>query len=130
MATQAPAPPKPEFALRIAVMNLACAPQAQRRYVQLGMLQRACATVDQLAPRAGELDITAAQKERLLEVATELAQLRESSGDFMHLAESSNRAFLYGSALEEPAWSGVRHAARRLFTQFRDRPAPEGVEED
>jgi hypothetical protein len=130
MATQAPAPPKPEFALRIAVMNLACAPQAQRRYVQLGMLQRACATIDELAPRIDELSFSSEQKEQIRELASQLERLRSSSSDFMHLSESGTRAFLYGTALEEPEWSGVRTVARRLFTQLRDQPAPAGVEED
>ena len=130
MVAEAPAPPTPELALRIAVTNLACAPQAQRRYVQLGMLQRACATVERMAPAAEQLEfLDDGQRERLRGLGAELARLRETGADFMHEGEPSTREFLHSKALEDPGWAALRHAARRLFTQLRDRPAPAGVDE-
>ena len=101
--------------LRVAVMNLACGAAAQRRFVQLGMLQQACATIDELR---GD--------ERVAPLAAELDALRGASDDFMHERESGPREFLFSDALEEEGWRRTRRLARTLFTALRDEPPPGG----
>lgn len=101
--------------LRVATMNLACGAAAQRRFVQLGMLQQACATIDEL--RDNEL---------VAALAVELDALRAGSDDFMHERESAPRDFLFSDALEEEGWRRARRLARTCFTALRDEPPAGG----
>ncbi|WCB92095.1 hypothetical protein DSM104299_00780 [Baekduia alba] len=111
-------------ALRLALMNLACGPQAQRRYVQLGSLQRACSTVEAHAPRVGELVsaglLDEQQAAQLEELGSEVAKLRAASDDFMAERDAGPRDFLFGHALEDEGWHNLRHHARTLFTSLRE----------
>jgi hypothetical protein len=119
--------------LRLALMNLACCREAQRRYVLLGTLQRACATVEEHASRAGELQsaglLDEQQAAQLEELGIALADLRSGSDDFLAEGAASSRDFLFGHALEDEGWHRLRHRARALFTTLRenDSMAPSGV---
>src|SRR6202012_5356677 len=46
-------PPNDFTLLRLAIQNLSCAPQAQRRYVQLGMMSRAAGNLRRIADHLG-----------------------------------------------------------------------------
>lgn len=103
--------------LQLAVQNLACAPQAQRRYVQLGLMSRAVANLNRIGadPRpllaAGEL--TPEQAELVVELQAELARQLETHDDFLEEADAGPREFLFGHALENEGWHTLRHIARR-----------------
>jgi hypothetical protein len=121
--------PTPDIAqlktgLRMAVMTLACAPQAQRRYVQLGMLKRATGAIADLLPRLDEVKGPAALTDRQVELLTtlreEFARLQASGEDYLHEREADTRDFLFGHALEDDAWHRVRHAARACYTELRE----------
>ena len=110
--------------LRLAVMNLGAAPLAQRRYVQLGMLQRAAQTVEQEGRRTEELRdagvLDSSQAGLIASLRDELAELRDSTGDYMHEREAGPREFLFVHALEDEGWHKVRHLARTCFTSLRE----------
>jgi hypothetical protein len=116
--------------LRLAVMHLGCAPQAQRRYVQLGLLQRAAQTVEEEGGRAERLleagVLDRSQAELVASLRDELAELRESTDDYMHERVAHPREFLFGHALEEEGWRTLRHLARSCFMALREdrEPAP------
>lgn len=110
--------------LRLAVMNLGAAPLAQRRYVQLGMLQHAAQTVEQEGGRTEELRdagvLDASQAELIASLRGELAELRDGTTDYMHEREAAPREFLFVHALEDEGWHKVRHLARTCFTSLRE----------
>ncbi len=114
--------------LRLAVMNLGAAPLAQRRYVQLGMLQRAAQTVEQEGGRTEELRdagvLDPSQAELIASLRGELAELRDSTTDYMHEREAGPREFLFVHALEDDGWHKVRHLARTCFTSLREDREP------
>ena len=120
--------------LRLAAMNLACAPLAHRRYVQLGMLQRAAQTVEEKGGQAQELQeagvLDASQAELLTSLHEELTKLRESNEDYMQERIAGPREFLFTDALEDEDWHKVRHLARSSYTSLREdrEPAPAGGE--
>ncbi len=119
--------------LRLAVMNLSCTPLAQRRYVQLGWLQRAAQTVEEEGGRAQELleagVIDPSQADLLASVREELTRLRESADDYMDERDAGTREYLYSHALEDESWHKVRHLARSCFTALRkgQEPSPAGA---
>ncbi|HLH67178.1 MAG TPA: hypothetical protein VKV27_15920 [Solirubrobacteraceae bacterium] len=123
-AVSAHAKQDPLVGLRIAIMNLACAPQAQRRYVQLGTLERACDTVASIAPRAGSLVaeglLSAQAAGHLQEVCTALESLKAAREDYLAQRGSERREYLFGEALQDEHWHRVRHAARRCFSAMRE----------
>lgn len=103
--------------LRLAVQNLACSPQAQRRYVQLGFMRRAIgnlqrvgADVDRLVAE-GALD--AEQAELVRQLREDVAQQMSTHEDFLEEANAAPREFLFGTALENEDWERVRQLARR-----------------
>ena len=110
--------------LRLAAMTLGAAPQAQRRSVQLGMLQRAAQTVEQEGRRTEELRdagvLDSSQAELIASLRRELAELRDSTDDYMHEREAGPREFLFVHALEDEGWHKVRHLARTCFTSLRE----------
>lgn len=114
--------------LRLAVMSLGGAPLAQRRNVQLGMLQRAAQTVEQEGGRTAELRdagvLDPSQAELIASLRAELAELRDGTDDYMQEREAGPREFLFAHALEDEGWHKVRHLARSCFTSLRDGREP------
>jgi hypothetical protein len=114
--------------LRLAVQNLACAPQAQRRYVQLGLMSRAIANLDRVGADvqplvdAGELDAEhAPMVSELRDVV--LSELRDDP-DFVPESSAGPREFLFGDALETEGWARVRHLARRCHSALAGEESP------
>jgi hypothetical protein len=114
--------------LRLAVQQLACAPQAQRRTVQLGHmpravdnLQRIAADLDPLVD-AGLLDEEQADLVRALRDA--LVANLESHDDFLELRDSAPREFLLGNALETDDWHALRLTARRAYHAIHGDKSP------
>jgi hypothetical protein len=105
--------------LRLAVQQLACAPQAQRRQVQLGNLPRAVANLDRLGAdptqfvAAGILDDE--QASLVAGLRDELRQRLADDPDFLALRLSTPREFLFSSALETEEWHTLRLVARRAY---------------
>ena len=103
--------------LQLAVQNLACHPQAQRRYVQLGMMPRAVANLNRIGadpqPLLDAGELTPEQAELVVELQAELARQLEANDDFLEQAGADPREFLFGDALENEGWSSLRHLARR-----------------
>jgi hypothetical protein len=106
--------------LRLAVQNLACAPQAQRRYVQLGMLDRAIGNLKRLGAQV-ETFVSAGtirpdQAEAIRDVLSELIQQMEADEHFLPHDGFEAREYLFGSDLETEGWDKVRQIARRCHT--------------
>jgi hypothetical protein len=103
--------------LRFAMQNLACAPQAQRRYVQLGFMARTVANLNRIAPNldalvdAGLLDEE--QADLANQVQAELSRRLQENPGFLREEVSGPREFLYSHELEGPDWHELRHLARR-----------------
>lgn len=114
--------------LRFAAMNLGCNPQAQRRYVQLGMLQRAAKVIEEEGGRAPELRdagvLEPSQAGLVASLRDELGRLREGTADYMQEREAGPREFLFGHALENEGWHRVRHLARSCFAALREDREP------
>jgi hypothetical protein len=114
--------------LRLAVQQLACAPQAQRRTVQLGHLPRAVANLDRLgadlAPfvTAGVLDDE--QAALVATVRDELQQRLADDPEFLAQAEAAPREFLFSSALETEEWHKLRLVARRAYHAIAGEQSP------
>lgn len=110
--------------LRLAVMNLGCAPLANRRYVQLGWLQRAVQTVEEEGGQAQKMlqagIIDSSQADLVTSVREELSKLRESTDDYMEERDADTRDYLYSHALEDEGWNKVRHLARSCFTSLKE----------
>lgn len=117
----------PRFRLRMAIMNVACAPQAQRRYAQLGMLQRSIETLEAEAPELrrhrDEGVITDAELDALETVQARLAEIPLSDEALGDLEGVYSRDFLFSHALENEAWTKARYAARKCFTLLKAPPA-------
>jgi hypothetical protein len=114
--------------LRLAVQQLACAPQAQRRTVQLGHMQRAVDNLQRIGADleplvdAGVLD--ADQAGLVADLRDELAADLERHDDFLELRDSAPRAFLLGSALENDDWHALRLTARRAYHAIHGDKSP------
>jgi hypothetical protein len=114
--------------LRLAVQQLACAPQAQRRTVQLGHMQRAVANLQRIAADltplvdAGVLD--SEQADLVAAVRAELVANLERHEDFLQERDSAPRAFLLGSALETDDWHALRLTARRAYHAIHGDKSP------
>lgn len=109
-------PPSSAQILKLAVQNLACHPQAQRRYVQLGWMDRAVAN---LARIGGELDTLVADGDITAEDATLVGELRDEVAgalsrrpDLLQLDRRAPREFLFSDALENEDWDRIRQIAR------------------
>jgi hypothetical protein len=113
--------------LRLAVHNLANAPQAQRRYIQLGMMPKAIGALDKLGadPRAIEGGDTFSDDgvALIVELREEVLRLDEEHEDLMQLRRSEPREFLFGDALEDDAWIQIRKMARRCHLELSGQSA-------
>ena len=107
---------------RLAVQNLACNPQAQRRYIQIGWMPDAIANldnaVDNLDAIVEEGAVTADQADKLRELHRLLHHGLDTHEDFLELGISEPREFLFGNALENDDWDAVRNTARPLFGEL------------
>jgi hypothetical protein len=114
--------------LRLAVQNLACAPQAQRRYVQLGMMPRALGNLERigadLSPLIDAGDIDRGQADLVAQLRDEVARQVATHDDFLEEKSASPRDYLFGTALETDDWHAVRHLARRCFTALAGEESP------
>jgi hypothetical protein len=109
-------PPDDLTLLRLAVQNLACAPQAQRRYVQMGLMARAIGNLDRLGgdlqPFLDRGDLDDARAAMISALREEVLAQRDADPDFVPEAIAGPREFLFGDALETEGWSRVRRLAR------------------
>jgi polyhydroxyalkanoate synthesis regulator phasin len=113
------APSDPQL-LRLAVQNLACAPQAQRRYVQLGWMARALDNLDRVGADVDKLvadgELKTEQAQLIRELREEVARQVSNHEDFIEEADSGPREYLFGNALENEDWERIRQLARRGHT--------------
>jgi hypothetical protein len=109
-------PPSTAQLLRLAVQNLACHPQAQRRYVQIGWMDRAVNNLMRLAadPEAliaeGELSETDIQA--VVAVREQLERALAEHPDLLEPDRRAPREFLFTNALENESWNRIRERAR------------------
>lgn len=125
MNTSTPPPvqaPSDEQLLRLAIQNLACHPQAARRYVQMGWYARSVANLQRIGAdldafvRDGRLDAETAAEVRALRDAVS-AVLERRPNDLDEEAVSP-RDYLFSNALEDEDWAAVRLQARKLHAHL------------
>src|ERR1700733_8374106 len=109
-------PPSNAQILKLAVQNLACHPQAQRRYVQIGWMDRAVANLRQIG---ADLDVLVAAGDLTAEDATVVGHGRDELNDalgarpaLLHANGREPREFLFSDALENEDWDRIRQTAR------------------
>jgi hypothetical protein len=121
-------PPSDVALLRLAVHNLAAAPQAQRRFVQLDMMRRAIGNLDRVGARAGELveagELDAEQARLVAELRHEVLRQLSADPDFLAESESGPRDFLFSTALETEGWDRIRSLARPCHTALVGESSP------
>jgi hypothetical protein len=114
--------------LRFAIQNLACAPQAQRRYVQLGFMTKAVANLDRIAadlePLITQGLIDDEQAELACQVHAELKARLAEDPRFLREDVSGPREFLYSDELEGDDWRRLRQLARRAYTAIVGESSP------
>jgi hypothetical protein len=114
--------------LRLAVQNLACAPQAQRRYVQLDLMRRAIGNLDRVGARARELvaegELDPRQAELVGGLRDEVLHQMAADPDFLEEEGSGERDYLFGHALETEGWGRVRTLARACHTELVGADSP------
>ena len=114
--------------LRLAVQQLACAPQAQRRTCQLGHLSRAVDNLDRLGADLEplrEADVLDDEQAALVTALWEqLRRQRQADPDFLPQADTEKREFLFTTALETPQWHELRLAARRAYHAIQGDRSP------
>jgi hypothetical protein len=117
-APAAPAPPADEQLIRLAVQNLACHPQAQRRYVQMGWMSRAIGNLQRIG---GDLDRLVAEGKLEVEQAEHITPLRdlvattlERRPDLIGEQIAAPREYLFSDALEDDDWEAIRQLAREV----------------
>lgn len=121
-------PPDDITLLRLAIQNLSCAPQAQRRYVQLGMMRRAVNNLQRIGEQlpalveAGDLD--AQQAEMIGEICASVKANIAADPDFLAESGAAPREFLFGDALETDAWEELRQRARRCYSSLAGDRSP------
>jgi len=114
--------------LRLAVQNLACAPQAQRRYVQLGLLDRAIANLDRIGAdltplvEAGRLD--AEQARQVADLRREVLEQGQADPEFVPRSIAAPREFLFSEAMETEGWEAVRRRARPCHSALAGPDSP------
>jgi hypothetical protein len=117
-----PAAPTNDQLLRLAVHNLACHPQAQRRYVQSGWMAAAFANLTRLG---AQLDTLEAEGKLDADEAEEIGALRDLVAQTLerrpHLLEDEDvdtREYLFSQALEDEDWEVIRQRARKVHARL------------
>ena len=110
--------------LRMALMSLGGPPQAQRHHVRVGLLQRSCAIILEVAQRLAAMeaagDLSGPQAASLAAVAGGLAGLKLSWRERIPPdAATLSFDFLLSNAFEDAEWDSLRLAARAAFTVMR-----------
>jgi hypothetical protein len=109
-------PPTPAQILRLAVQNLACHPQAQRRYVQMGWMDRAFANLTEittdLSPLIADKEITQEDASLLSTLREDVAETLSRRPDLLMTDTRQPREFLFSDALEDEDWERIRQLAR------------------
>jgi len=110
--------------LRQALMSLGSPPQAQRHHVRVGLLQRSCAGILELAPKLAAMEAATSldrtQAAALAAVAASLAGLEWGWQERIPPgAASLGFEFLLSDAFEDPEWESLRLLARGAFTLMR-----------
>jgi len=117
-----PGPPPDHQLLRLAVQNLACSPQAQRRYVQMGWMPRALSNLDHIGANVdvlvGEGRLNAKPAAMIKQLRDQVKEAQARQEDFIEEKASGPREFLFGHALENDDWEAIRQHARRIHTEI------------
>lgn len=105
--------------LRVGTHAFAGPPQAQRRWVQMGMMQNARDLLDGGLEQVGSLTdmgaLNAEQAEQLSRLSDAWRDLKAENEDLLCEAESEPRSFLWSDAFTSPEWREFRHLARDCF---------------
>lgn len=105
--------------LRTGIFFLAGPSNAQRRWVQLGMFQRARSMLDAELGSAARLERAGVhdhEQARLVRaVVDRYTAMRDTRADLLAEGESGPRCFLWSSAFEDPEWHELRHLARQCY---------------
>jgi hypothetical protein len=106
---------------RLAVQNLACVPQAQRRYIQIGWMPDAIANLDNAVANLDQITeegaITPDQADQMREVHRLLHHGLDTHDNFLEFdsEKDDEREFILSDALQNDDWEAIRQAARKLF---------------
>ncbi len=111
--------PLTEPQLRLGVQALAIPPSGARRWVQLGMMQRACAPLDAglggLDQLEADGEIDSEQRILATEVVSLFLHLRDERKDLFEESNAGPRSFLFSDALDDDRWQEIRKKARLCF---------------
>jgi hypothetical protein len=117
-APPTPGPPTDEQLIRLAVQNLACHPQAQRRYVQMGWMTRAIGNLSRIGASLDGLvaqgKIDAEQADRIADLRNLVQRTMERRSDLVDVTAAGSREYLFTSALEDADWEAIRQQAREV----------------
>ena len=108
-------PPTTAQVLRLAVQNLACHPQAQRRYVQMGWMDRAFGNlmeIEDLSPLIADNEISAEDASLLQGLRAAVIDATDRRPDLLQPDTRQPREFLFSNALEDEDWDRIRTLAR------------------
>jgi hypothetical protein len=109
-------PPSTAHVLRLAVQNLACHPQAQRRYVQMGWMDRAFTNLteitEDLSPLLADNEISSEDAALLEQLRAAVIDAVDRRPDLLQPDTRQPREFLFSNALEDEDWDRIRTLAR------------------
>jgi hypothetical protein len=115
-------PPSTAQLLRLAVQNFACHPQAQRRYVQMGWMDRAVQNLTRLTadPDAlvAEGELSESEVQLVMGVREQLEAGLAEHADLLEADRRAPREFLFTNALENDSWDRIRETARAAHHQL------------
>jgi hypothetical protein len=115
-------PPSTAQLLRLAIQNFACHPQAQRRYVQMGWMDRAVENLTKLAADsdalAAEGELSGSEIELIVGVRDQLEAALAANPDLLERERRAPREFLFTNALENESWDRIRERARIAHHQL------------
>jgi hypothetical protein len=105
--------------LRVGTHAFAGPPQAQRRWVQMGMMQNARNLLDGGLEQVGSLAeigaLDAQQAAQLGRMSDAWRDLKAGKDDLLYETQSEPRSFLWSNAFTSEEWREFRHLARECF---------------
>jgi hypothetical protein len=105
--------------LRFASLAMAQPPSGQRRWVQLGLMRKACDILDSDLSSVPELlrqgELTARQAELLLKIGSEYNRIRSETDDVLGEKMAGTRSFMWSDTFNNEDWKALHQVARECY---------------